>query len=94
MPPVTLDGKGIAEQACEQTGLTDFGEDSWQEGLERLVDSFRTEAALNELGGALVEGELLGYLSDRLQIELHLKPFNTLFCGQPAPLGFQVHPDA
>jgi hypothetical protein len=69
MPLVTeLHLKTLAEKACVQTGLTDFGDASWAEGCERLVDSLRHEAALSELGEAVVEGELIGYLSDRLQI--------------------------
>src|SRR4051794_29494548 len=63
-----LSAKQLAEQACETTGLDDFGADSWQEGLERLVDSLNSEAKLNELGEAIVSGELAGYLADRLQI--------------------------
>ncbi len=36
--------------ATEETGLTDFGDDSFREGLERLVLSVNNEATLNELG--------------------------------------------
>jgi uncharacterized protein (DUF2237 family) len=63
-----LDARRLADQACAQTGLSDFGEHTWQEGLERLVDSLRRDARLNDLGAAVVEGELSGYLGDRLQI--------------------------
>jgi hypothetical protein len=56
------------EQAAEQTGLTDLGDDSWKDGLDRLVDALRNEAALNELGAALVGGELAGYLGDRMRV--------------------------
>ena len=34
----------------ERTGLADFGDDSFREGLERLVRSLETEATLNALG--------------------------------------------
>jgi Sulfotransferase family len=69
MPPVAdLDTKHIVDQAAETAGSADFGADSWQEGLERLVDSLNNEAALNELGAAIVAGELANYLSDRAQI--------------------------
>ena len=64
----TLDAGRLVEQACTQTGLSDFGEETWQDGLERLVDSLRAEARCNELGTAIVEGELTGYLGDRLRI--------------------------
>ena len=56
------------EQAAEQTGLADLGDDSWQEGLDRLVDSLQNEADLNDLGAALVDGELVGYLADRMRV--------------------------
>src|SRR4051812_5434677 len=63
-----LNAKQLAEQAREQTALSDFGDDTWEEGLARLVDALQTEARLSELGQALVVGELTGYLGDRLQI--------------------------
>jgi hypothetical protein len=50
------------------TGLSDFGEASWQEGLDRLLDSLENEADLNDLGRTIVEGEVVGYLTNRLQI--------------------------
>ncbi len=63
-----VDAMQIAEQASEQTGLSDFGDDMWRDGLERLIGALNTEAALNGLGIAVVAGELAGYLGDRLQI--------------------------
>jgi len=68
MTDATIDAQRIVEQAHGQTGLSDFGADSWMEGLARLTDSLNTEAKLNEVGRAIVEGELVGYLSDRLRI--------------------------
>jgi len=68
MTAVDLDAERAVEQAIEQTGLSDLGADSWIEGLTRLVDALRDEADLNELGVAVVGGELAGYLADRMQI--------------------------
>ena len=68
MSGAELDAERALEQASEQTGLTDLGDDSWREGLGRLVDALQHEAALNELGAALVGGELAGYLGDRMRI--------------------------
>ncbi|MDQ1454901.1 MAG: hypothetical protein QOH28_521 [Actinomycetota bacterium] len=68
-----LDAERAVEQAAEQTGLDDLGDDSWKEGLSRLVDALCNEAALNELGAALVGGELAGYLGDRMRIIEHRK---------------------
>ncbi|MDQ1460262.1 MAG: hypothetical protein QOI08_1746 [Actinomycetota bacterium] len=68
MTAVDLDAGRAVEQASEQTGLTDLGDDSWKEGLGQLVDALREEASLNELGAALVGGELVGYLADRMRV--------------------------
>jgi Sulfotransferase family len=70
---VDLDAERAVEQAYEQTGLSDLGDDSWREGLGRLVDALCNEAALNELGTALVGGELTGYLCDRMRLVAHRK---------------------
>jgi len=59
----------LIEQAHAATGLDDFGEPTWQEGLERFVDALEHEAALNDLGRSLVPGEIVRYLSHRLGIE-------------------------
>jgi len=68
MTAVDLSAERAYEQAAEQTGLTDLGDDSWREGLDRLVDALQHEADLNELGVALVGGELSGYLADRMRV--------------------------
>ncbi len=58
----------LATAATDATGLSDFGGDSWREGLDRLLDSLEREAVLNDLGRAVVEGEMVRYLSSRLAI--------------------------
>ena len=73
MTAVDLDAERVVEQASEQSGLTDLGDDSWKDGLGRLVDALRNEAALNELGAALVGGELAGYLGDRMRLVAYRK---------------------
>ena len=65
-PPIDVDE--IVSQARETTGLDDFGEDTWQEGLGRLADSLAAEAALNELGTQIAIGELTTCLAHRLEI--------------------------
>jgi hypothetical protein len=57
------------DQARAQTGLEDFGEDSFCEGLERLVRSLNEEARLNGAGEAFIFGRILGHLCQRLQVE-------------------------
>jgi hypothetical protein len=56
-------------EASAQTGLTDFGEDAFAEGLEILLSALRNEARLNELGQAFLHQRIVGYLSQRLQVE-------------------------
>jgi hypothetical protein len=63
-----LDPEAIRVQACEATGLADFGEDSWREGFERLVEALSSEAALSELGAQVATGDLVGHLTSRLAI--------------------------
>jgi hypothetical protein len=54
--------------ACEQTGLNDFGGDSFREGLGVFCESVSTEAALNQFGQAAIPGAIMGALSNRLKV--------------------------
>ncbi|MDF3339898.1 sulfotransferase [Mycolicibacterium septicum] len=65
MPTVT----DIKAGAAEQTGLTDFGDDSFEEGLGILLSSLDTEARLNERGQAFLYPRITGYLAQRLHVE-------------------------
>ena len=38
----------IQDEAAAQTGLTDFGDDSYRDGLDILLASLRDEARLND----------------------------------------------
>ena len=55
--------------AVERTGLDDFGDDAFREGLEILVTALRDEARLNARGEAFVYGRIGNHLSQRLQVE-------------------------
>jgi hypothetical protein len=57
------------ERAKAGTSLDNFGEDSFREGLDILVDSIDTEARLNETGKAAFDAQIVGFLVSRLQIE-------------------------
>jgi hypothetical protein len=59
----------VMEDASTQTGLTDFGEDSFREGLEILLTALQEEARLHERGQAFLRRRIVGYLSQRLQVE-------------------------
>jgi hypothetical protein len=66
----------LLARATAATSLEDFGEDSFREGLERLVASATAEARLSERGAAAFDAMLVDMLSWRLQIEhwYHLHP--------------------
>jgi hypothetical protein len=59
----------LCDEARAQTGLADFGEDSYTEGLDMLLRALRDEARLNERGEAFLHQRIVGYLSQRLQVE-------------------------
>src|SRR6201995_3007065 len=55
--------------AREETGLDDFGDDSFRDGLERLCRALSTEAKLNDIGGFAMPQPIGKLLTNRLQIE-------------------------
>ena len=55
--------------ATRQTGLADFGDDGFREGLEVLACSVDREADLNDRGRAQFNGLVIDLLSKRLEIE-------------------------
>lgn len=61
--------KALLNAAKAETGLEDFGADSFMEGLEILVNSLRSEAKLNALGEKVLRDRIVGHLKQRLQIE-------------------------
>jgi sulfotransferase family protein len=58
----------LVEAAEEETGLTDFGSDSFREGLLRLTTALTEEAGLSELGAEIMRMRLTGLLSARLRV--------------------------
>lgn len=59
----------LLQTAVAQTGLDDFGDDSFREGLEILLTSLRDEARLNAKGEAFIYPRITAYLAQRLQVE-------------------------
>jgi Sulfotransferase family len=68
MTRARLDADTLVTQAADATGLEDFGEPTWREGLDRLVAALDDEARLSEVGVQVVTGDVLGYLTNRLNI--------------------------
>src|SRR6516225_6677308 len=59
----------LISRAQTATGLEDFGEDSFREGLEILVSSADRQARLNERGRMAFDGMIVDHLSKRLEVE-------------------------
>lgn len=59
----------VIDEARRHAGLTDFGDDSFREGLEILLSALRDEARLSARGEAFLHHRIVGYLSQRLQVE-------------------------
>lgn len=59
----------LLAQARDETGLDDFGGESFREGLGVLVDALRDEARLNEMGEGFLQQRIVQHLSQRLQVE-------------------------
>ena len=57
------------DKAKAATGLDNFGDPGFREGLERLIDSAEREARLNDMGRAMFDGQAVMLLSRRLEIE-------------------------
>lgn len=64
-----MDIEQLVDTACERAGSSDLGPDTWQEGLGVLVRSLTDEAALNEMGAAAMAEQIVGNLTNRLEIE-------------------------
>ncbi|HTF33249.1 MAG TPA: sulfotransferase [Myxococcota bacterium] len=80
-----LDENALVSQAREITGLDDFGEDTWREGLERLVAALREEAALNEIGVQVAAGEIRTYLANRLRVTEWHRSYHELGAADVTP---------
>jgi Sulfotransferase family len=61
--------KSFLDVAQTETGLNDFGSDSFLEGLEILVNALDSEAKLNAMGEKVLGERILGHLKQRLQVE-------------------------
>jgi sulfotransferase family protein len=59
----------LIDAARARSGLDDFGNDSFREGLEHLVESIDRESTLNDLGKLGVPEMLIAQLISRLEVE-------------------------
>ena len=66
--PAALSEDELLETARRQTGLDDFGDVRFREGLEVLLRAYAEEARLTPFGRTLVRQQLLGILRARLSV--------------------------
>ncbi|HXQ60050.1 MAG TPA: sulfotransferase [Acidimicrobiales bacterium] len=64
-----LDADALVAAAVTETGLEDFGGDSFRQGLDRLVEALGREAAVTPLGEEILRMRLGMLLANRLRIE-------------------------
>ncbi|MBP9714275.1 MAG: sulfotransferase, partial [Sterolibacterium sp.] len=72
----SLDAENLIAAARKKTGLTDFGDDSFRDGLTVLTRALDTEAQLHPLGRLIMRHRLIGLLVVRLKAQ-------TLFTRHP-----------
>lgn len=58
----------LVARACDRAGLDDFGDESWCEGLELLVDSCESAPGVNLGGRDFVYGQFVDALWNRLRV--------------------------
>ena len=63
-----MDTAGLIEQASDQAGLDNWGDESVRDGLERLGGALDAEAGLSELGVLALEQQVLANLTNRLRV--------------------------
>ena len=63
-----LEAERLLSRASRKTGLNDFGDDSFREGLTRLVDGLNHEAQLSQVGRIVAHYNLVDHLCVRLRL--------------------------
>lgn len=59
----------LLDRARERTGLDDFGDDSFHDGLVALIEGAEQSGTYNELGMAVLNDQSVEFLSNRLAVE-------------------------
>ena len=72
---VKLDEQHLLAKARHKTGLDDFGDEGFREGLQVFLQSLKDEAGLNPMGKVVAYDMVLNLLTGRLQIIDTLKKY-------------------
>jgi hypothetical protein len=67
-----INAKALLDAAQQATGLSNFGDPSYLDPLNRLIDALNNEAKLNARGEKSLEGNITATLINRLKVEDHL----------------------
>ena len=70
-----LDKNALLEAARKKTGLEDFGDPGFEQGLDRLLEALKSEARLTALGRVVAREEILTPLVNRLHLVDHHKRY-------------------
>jgi len=82
---IRLDKDDLLKTAKNRTGLTDFGDDFFDEPLSRLLFSIEQEANLHPIGRFIARERFIGLLSIRLRAEYYFRKY-------PAILEQEIYP--
>ncbi|MGV6806548.1 MAG: sulfotransferase family protein [bacterium] len=63
-----ITAKQVMDQACERTGLSDYGDLWFVEHLEVLIDTWEHEAELSDIGRERIEARVVEILANRLRL--------------------------
>lgn len=69
----TLEKESLKKAAIKATGLSDFGEDLWEEPLDRMLQSINEEAQLHPIGQFITRQRIINLLAVRLRAEYYFK---------------------
>ena len=73
IPSVDLSAEALLTAATDDTGLSDFGDESFRQPFEVLVKALNEEAELNAVGRFMQYERILNSLKNRLRMEEYLK---------------------
>lgn len=73
IPKVKFNADQLLSQARTEQGLSDFGDESFREPFEVLVNALETEANLNQVGRFVQHERVLNTLKNRLRLSEYIK---------------------
>ena len=75
MDDSNFDAGAVVADAQAVDGLTDFGDDSYREPLEKLLWSLQYEAQLNAIGKSVLRQRVVDILATRLRVQSYISRY-------------------